>query len=154
MRFKLERIDVEEAHELHELSFTDCKWPGDDHTYWVARTGAGDVAGFCSAAYWPDLKCAYLSRAAVTVAARGKGLQRRMIAARVKWVTEETDAKAVWTYTRVDNYPSIINLIRAGFKFIKPNPGDGPWHKFILPLAKRIPVKSISQAAEKKSKFR
>jgi hypothetical protein len=146
MKFLLGRVDSDEAYELHQLAFAADHWPGDDHTYWIARNStSGDVAGFCSAVYWHDIKCVYLSRSAVTVACKGFGLQRAMIAARVKWAMEETNARIVWSYCHMHNYPSVVNLIRSAFKFVELDKGE--WHKFALRLDKKAPVKRISRAA-------
>jgi GNAT superfamily N-acetyltransferase len=112
-KFRLVRCEGDDAEELHKLAFAADYWPGDGHTYWIARDAAGAVAGFCSAVYWVDIRCVFLSRAAVTTEARGCGLQRLMIAQRILWAQEE-GAKAVYTYTEQHNYPSVINLIKAG----------------------------------------
>jgi GNAT superfamily N-acetyltransferase len=157
MKYRLTRVDAEEARELHTLAFAADRWPGDDHTYWVATAPRGEGVGFCSAIYWDEIKCVYLSRSAVAKAAQGQGLQRRMIEARVKWAMDETDARAVWTYTRANNYPCIVNLIMMGFQFVGfdlvSTRGSPGWHKFLLPLAERVAVKSISRAAEKLANY-
>lgn len=111
--------DVEEARELHSLSFPMDNWVGDDHTFWVARD-AGKVVGFCSAIHWDKRHAVFMSRAAVIKSAQGVGLHKRMIAHRVKW-TWEQGIDRVCTYTTLQNYPSLINLLDCGFRFYKPD---------------------------------
>lgn len=111
--------DVDEARELHALSFPTDIWVGDEHTFWVARD-AGEVVGFCSATYWDMRKAVFLSRAAVVKSALGTGLHKRMIAHRVKWTWEQGIDRVV-TYTTLQNYPSLINLLDAGFRFYRPD---------------------------------
>lgn len=122
--------DVEEARELHKLAFPSDCWPGDTHTFWVATEGE-DIAGMCSALYLDDRKLVYLSRAAVAIKFRGRGLQRKMIRARVKWGMEQ-GAMVAWTYTMLRNHSSITNLIKEGFRF-DPKTRKG-CHGFYLPL--------------------
>lgn len=111
--------DLEVIRELHALALPEDKWVGDDHTFWLARNEAGKPVGFCSAIYWPSRNAVFLSRAAVTVAARGTGLQRRMIRTRVAWARKQ-GAKRVVTYTSLKNYESMINLLKCGFRFYYP----------------------------------
>lgn len=55
-----------------------------------------------------------LTSAAVLPSHRGKGLQRKLVAARVRWASR-IDAKRVTTYTYFNNPVSLVNLIRSGF---------------------------------------
>lgn len=120
MSIRLVRIeDVEEAKELHALAFPSDNWAGDDHTYWVARDGK-TVVGFCSAVHREEKGYVFLSRAAVIAAARGAGLQRRMIRARVAWAKKQS-ADVVVTYTTMKNYDSMVNLLKCGFRFFEPD---------------------------------
>lgn len=109
--------DVDEVRDLHKLAFPADHWPGDNHEFWIAKNPTGKPVGFCSALYFPEHKGVYLSRAAVTLEARGSGLQRRMIRARINWAKHETEAAGMWTFTTLRNYESIINLLKCGFKF-------------------------------------
>lgn len=110
--------DLEDARELHALAFPDDLWPGNDHTYWVAREGR-TLLGMASAVYRPDEKYAYLSRCAVVKTAQGKGVGRRLIRARVKWAVSEGAAEVI-TYVSLKNYPSLLNLLKCGFQFYEP----------------------------------
>lgn len=128
--------DIDSVRELHALALPDDKWVGDDHTFWVAREDAGRPVGFCSAIFWPHRSAVFLSRAAVTVSARGTGLQRRMIRTRIAWARKQ-GAHRVVTYTVLKNYESIVNLLKCGFRFYQPETawaGDNV-HYFELKLA-------------------
>jgi GNAT superfamily N-acetyltransferase len=45
---------------------------------------------------------------------RGRGLQRRLIAARIRWA-RKFGATAVTTYAAAHNTPSLVTLLKAGF---------------------------------------
>lgn len=111
--------DVEEIRELHALAFAGSPWPGDDHTFWIARDETGKAVGFCSVVYWAARACAFLSRAAVVKEASGQGLQRRMIRARLRWAKAQGIKRAI-TYTELRNSKSLVNLLRCGFRFYTP----------------------------------
>lgn len=110
--------DLEEVREMHAQAFTGVAFPGVDHTFWIATDGDKRV-GFCSAVYRPERGYVYLSSAAVTLAARGQGLQRRMIRTRVTWARKQ-GASRVITYTVLKNYDSMCNLLKCGFRFYSP----------------------------------
>lgn len=116
--------DVEEARRLHALGFPHDEWVGDDHTFWVAYED-DRVVGFASAILWQDLGVIFLSRCAVVKAARGSGLQRRLIRVRLRWGKAEGAAGA-WTYTTLKNYGSMVNLLKCGFKFCPPSRAKYP----------------------------
>ncbi len=120
--------DLEDARELHALAFPEDLWPGDDHTYWVARDGK-TLLGMASAVHRPDEKYVYLSRCAVVQSAQGRGVGRRLIRARVKWAVAEGAAEAI-TYVSLKNYPSLLNLLKCGFQLYEPDePYVGQnWH--------------------------
>lgn len=114
------QIDVEEARDIHAMAFPEDDWAGDEHMYWALRRKAnGAVLGFCSARLLEDSRDCFLSRAAVVKAAQGQGLHRRMIAHRVYWAWQQGADRCI-TYTTLQNYPSMTNLLAVGFKFYKP----------------------------------
>lgn len=115
--------DIDLIRELHSLAFPEDSWVGDDHTFWVARDSTGKPIGFCSAVYRPDSGYVFLSRAAVSLEARGSGLQRRMIRVRVAWAKRQ-GAATVITYTLLKNYESLVNLLKSKFRFYHPTE---PW---------------------------
>lgn len=98
------------------------EFPGFDDAWWLVRD-AGKVVGFCSARYLADERIVFISSAGLAPSARGHGLQRRMIETRIRWA-ESKNARQVLTYTMLKNYPSMINLLRCGFKFYDP---PYPW---------------------------
>ena len=116
--------DLDEAREIHALAFEEDIWVGDQHTFWAVYDRKR-VVGFCSAVILETCGPAvYLSRAAVVKSHWGKGVQRTMIATRCAWGIEHGAKRAV-TYTLLKNYPSMVNLLNAGFRFYTPDPA---WH--------------------------
>ena len=104
--------DLDWLREVHPLAFPQDRWPGEYNAFWVAVRG-DELLGFASATF-KDRRL-HLTRCAVVAAAQGLGLQRRLIAVRERyglriWCTE------VHTYTTRDNWASITNLIRAGYR--------------------------------------
>ena len=57
---------------------------------------------------------AFLSNCAVAPHYRGLGYQRDLIAYRVRWA-RRAGLDGVRTYASVDNVPSMVNLLKAGF---------------------------------------
>jgi hypothetical protein len=117
----------DEARELHELAFPGDIFPTDldtdpehDHHFWVAYAVGGRKLGFCSAVHWPGRNAVFLSRAAVFKAARHSGLHRQMIFHRVLWAWGQGVDRVV-TYTTLQNYPSMVNLLDSGFRFYQPD---------------------------------
>jgi GNAT superfamily N-acetyltransferase len=89
-------------------------FPGDsgldiDAQYWVAPGAA-----FAAAKLLEEEGLLYLYRAGVLPKARGRGLQKRMIRARLRWGRANECAQAV-TFTTNWNTVSMRNLIRCGF---------------------------------------
>ena len=116
--------DVRLVRQLHDETFPEDSWEDAD-AYWVARE-SGRPVGFCSVRHCFGEPSAFLTRAGVLPAGRGKGLQRRMIDVRCRWAKQE-GVEYVITYTTRDNYPSITNLLRSGFRFYEPAvPWAGP----------------------------
>jgi GNAT superfamily N-acetyltransferase len=115
--------DIDEAREIHGLAFAEDLWVGDHHTFWAVYDRKR-VVGFCSAVVLTEMftkPAVYLSRAAVAKSHWGRGVQRSMIATRCMWGIDHGAKQAV-TYTLLRNYPSIVNLLNAGFKFYTPSP--------------------------------
>ena len=92
--------------------------------YWyVAYTHDGEAVGFAGivpSARWSDTM--YLCRAGVVLAHRGRGLQKKLIKARIR------KAKALgmnWVITDTNENPASANsLISTGFKMFEPSQ---PW---------------------------
>ena len=96
--------------------------PTQEGWWWIAYDG-GNPVGFavlCPSVRWCD--CGYLSRAGVIPSARGKGLQKKLIRARMRkarsvgyrWLVSDT----------TDNPASSNSLIATGFKLFNPSQ---PW---------------------------
>jgi GNAT superfamily N-acetyltransferase len=119
---RIKRIDdLEDARELwtefQALHDTNDAWPGDDHTYWQLLDDTTVVA-IMSAVYRPEKAYVYLSYAIVHPLRAQAGLQRRLIRYRLQWARRQGAIYAV-TYTLLHNYPSIMNLVKCGFRFAK-----------------------------------
>lgn len=86
---------------------------------WVCYHDDGTPVAYCTAC---DIGhgAVFLSSAGVLPCARGAGLQRRMIRARIQWA-RTMGASTVITYTVYDNYASIVNLLKCGFEFYTPH---------------------------------
>lgn len=58
-----------------------------------------------------------LGSAGVLKAARGRGIQRELIRARVRWGWRRGASRAT-SYCTADNQPSLTNLMRCGFRVV------------------------------------
>lgn len=127
---RLRRTDDRRTVEaLHVLCF-----PNDesdlDGQLWLLYDDDDNAVGFCSAReleHEPGV--VFLSRAGVLPSAQGKGLQRRMINARLQWA-REVGAKWAITYTAPKNYPSMVNLLKCGFKLYEHDWAGAEMHYF------------------------
>lgn len=119
MKYRLRKTnDKQTVEAMHTLTMR-----GDEFDLggqcWLMYDEHDEPVAFCSARR-VNGNTVFLSRAGVLKRARGSGLQRRMINARVQWA-RSVGADCVITYTSLHNYASIINLIRAGFYFYRPH---------------------------------
>lgn len=93
--------------ELH------CNW-------WLALDAENNPVGFCAVRESVQFTNAvFLTRAGVKECARGHGLQRRMIRLRTAWAKREGYQYAL-TYTVLDNFESMANLLKSGFRMYTP----------------------------------
>lgn len=90
----------------------------NESAWWVGWNGDIPVA-YAGAKLIPQANCVFLSRAGVMPEARGQGLQRKMIAIRLRWARQQ-GVKRVITYTHPLNVVSSNNLIRSGFLLYRP----------------------------------
>lgn len=106
--------DIEWLRDVRSVAFPGITWADDDRDVWWVATRGPELLAFASARSHGGMlelvSCAVVSRAA------GTGMQRRLIAVRERYAARE-GCKSVCTYTSRDNYPSITNLIRAGYRF-------------------------------------
>lgn len=125
--------DIEWLREVHKLAFPEDLWPGDDDKFWIATRGT-DLVGFASARPRGDML--ELTRCAVVAAETGRGLQRRFLAVREAYA-RRNGCKTVCTYTTMGNYPSITNLIRAGYRF-SPLQTNRGYFNFVKYLSRKL----------------
>lgn len=93
--------------------------PRPDTEWWIAwDTEAHELAGYAGAV-WLSGSIYFLSRAGVARAYRGKGLQKRLIRARVA-AGRKAGATMIVTYTLPHNAASSNNLIACGFRTYNP----------------------------------
>lgn len=117
--YRIRRVnDLDQIRLMDLEEFDGCEFP-EGHTWWAVLNGATAV-GYASAVYRPELGYVYLGRCMVVESARGNKLQRRLLRARIAWAKEQ-GADRVITYTLLKNYESLVNLLRAGFRFYDPD---------------------------------
>jgi RimJ/RimL family protein N-acetyltransferase len=94
----------------------------DDH-WWMAYNDEGVAVGFAGLRDLDEPGMGYLCRVGVLWEARGNGLQKRFIRARLAYA-RKIGLKAVVTDTTVDSLASMNNLINCGFRLYGP---ANPW---------------------------
>lgn len=118
MTVRLQRTDdIAHCRRLVAREFPGYRREWELHTWWLAVDDE-KIVGFCSAVR--EKNFVFLSTAAVFPQARGAGLQRRMIAARVRWAQRQPGVDRAITYTVLHNYESMVNLLKCGFRFYRP----------------------------------
>lgn len=95
----------------------DTPYPLAGASWWLAEED-GVPVGFAGAKLWPLDGHVYLARAGVVPSARGRGVQKRLIRARVAWA-KKLGARGCYTYT-IDNPASANALISCGFRMFEP----------------------------------
>jgi len=117
----LQRIDG-----LDRLIFYDCEpYPHKADSHWWAVVDSGEWVGFAGLRDMGD-GIGYLCRAGIIGTHRGRGLQRRMINARLR-AARSLGMSIVVTDTATTNPASANNLYRCGFKVYTPaNQWRGP----------------------------
>lgn len=113
--------DPQVIDSLHREIFPEDDNDDLPNTAWVVKDAQGALSGFCTvreARQLPD--CAFLTRAGVSACARGNGLQRRMIRTRLNWARRKGYKYAI-TYTTWENYSSMVNLLKCGFRVYAPD---------------------------------
>jgi len=132
---RIRKVEPEVVRELcgRLLPFDDgsTTWEPDDE-FWGAFDGARLVGwgGLRQSRRWLD--CVFLCSSGVLPEARGRGLQKRLIKARVRWA-EKQGYYYAFTYTVPHNPASSRSLISCGFRPYwpsKPWAGDVCyWHR-------------------------
>lgn len=114
---RLRASDVALLEDLDHRCFPDeapYEKVGPNLTWWVVWNDKDKPVGFAGSMLWTPDNAVFLCRAGVVPRARGRGLQRRLIRARLKHA-REIKASGAMTYTSTDNIASMTNLIRCGF---------------------------------------
>ena len=140
---------------LHKHCLPADEYPDFSTGYWWVvydRNGSPVAfAGLVPSARWID--CGYFSRCGVVSYHRGKGLQRRLIRARIA-KGKQVGYEYIFSDTH-DNVPSVNNLIECGFRLYDPVTPYGEdktlywrlklqWHQM------RSTAKSITKPIKKK----
>jgi len=102
---------------LDSNMFYGCEGEFRKNRDWWVIVDNDIIVAYCGS--WYSEGVCMMNRAWVYKPYRGKGLQRRMIATRVK-AADQKDCTVVITYTTVDNPISSNNLIRMGFNIYDP----------------------------------
>lgn len=104
------------------------KVPRRGSRVWAVYARDGVMLGYATAIMYG--RTAWLRYCVVDRAARGGGIQRRLLRARLRWARARR-ATCVRTYTSYDNWPSYRNLVAAGFRVTRgyPDPAasGGGW---------------------------
>lgn len=132
-RVHLDAVTIAELDDLEHQCFPeDGPHPKGGHrqAWWVAREkSSGVVVGYAGsvhvtlgAAYFSPGRdrCLFLARAGVLPRARGHGLQRRLIRARLSHA-RRLKCRGAYTYTTIENVASANNLIECGFRLWVPD---------------------------------
>lgn len=115
---KIRRVEPERVREIsRQVLWTEdgeSVWT-ENSAYWAAFDGDKIVGygGYTLSRYWAD--CVYFNDAGVLREYRGKGLQKRLIRARLR-AAKKAGFWAAYTYTAPSNPASSQNLIRCGFR--------------------------------------
>lgn len=97
--------------DLHDSDPT----PWEAHETWVAHDGPTLVAVAAARADRQDPTALFLSTCFVAPAARGHGLQKRLIRARLRY-GRRAGFQWAWSYTATFSVASMRSLIACGFK--------------------------------------
>jgi GNAT superfamily N-acetyltransferase len=103
---------------MHEVCFPNDEWVDKDHEHWVAWDEDKPV-GFCSLKVIEKEKTVFLSRAGVIPKYQGNNLQRRFLLVREQW-TKKRGIKSIITYCTKENYGSLVNLLKSGYRIYDP----------------------------------
>jgi GNAT superfamily N-acetyltransferase len=128
--------DVDTVRELHRIAFASSAAALKDDelegsAWWIAEDNDVPVA-FAGATCKMD--GVFLIRAGVIPGLRGSGLQKRLIRVRLRWAKRQGATRA-YTYTAINNYPSMRALISTGFKpYTSTRRDDGSFLYFEKPL--------------------
>lgn len=108
--------DIAVIRRLHSQIFPADDFP-DDCIHWLLTVSAHQ-AGFCSVKLVEGEDTAFMARAGVLPKWRGQGCHGRMLRVREAWARKRVRYGV--TYVLRDNYASLANLIKAGWRLYEP----------------------------------
>lgn len=114
---------LEAIQQMDVAYFEGCGNEFKANRIWFAAVENDKVLGYAAIAILHEQKLLFFSRAAVQPNARGRGIHKRLIKARLrkaKALTFGGKIKTIITYTVIDNVISANNLIKHGFRLYTP----------------------------------
>lgn len=112
------------VHEMAGEMFGREEIALDGCALWIARIGRYPIAFAAARVLSLEPQAVFLALSGVRPIARGAGLQRRLIRARLSWARRQPGVTTVLTYVAATNLASANSLIRCGFKLYAP---EHPW---------------------------
>lgn len=82
---------------------------------WAAVDPDGEVLAMAGMEYDEETRHADMICCVVSPHARGRGLQQRLIRARVAWARKQ-GAQTLETYASIENTASLVSLLKCGFR--------------------------------------
>ena len=119
-----ERFEAIQRLDSHCFHAADPALERTARTHWWVVGPATAPLAYASvrpSTRWAD--CVYFARAGVAPEARGLGLQRRLVRARLRWAARNAYMYAI-TDTLASNVQSANNLVREGFRVFWPHPAN------------------------------
>jgi len=90
------------------------------HVWWLTyEVKTKRPVAFAGLKIYSSSTNAYFCRAGVRDKYRGEGLHKKLLQKRLKWC-EENGIYYAYSYTSYDNYASVNNLVKYGFKLGEP----------------------------------
>lgn len=120
IRIARSKADVAACRALDALMFPGNPYVNKDAVWWTGYA-FGEPCAYAALAPLPkEPGGVFLARAGVLRKARGRGLQRQLIRARLAFAKRHGYEWAI-TYASYDNTTSANNLIACGFRLYKPH---------------------------------
>lgn len=108
-----------EARQLWKRVAPRDTWEYDDCWHWIAYDNKTPVGFASSRKVYSRENWGYIAACGVLASHRGHGLMRKLVA-RVAKHAREQGWDGVLTYVALNNIPSMISLLRSGFRFYLP----------------------------------
>lgn len=120
--YRIRRCSSKSAKRIYQRTLPDDEWSHDEHIHWAVYF-EHKVIGFASLKLIDKSRGGFLSASGVYPKHRGNNLQTRLIKTRINWA-KRNGLRYLITYTTFKNYPSMVSLLKCGFKFYDP---EWPW---------------------------